>query len=190
MKKSSIEIELKFPLLNYSEIICRLNEIAIFKYESQQVDYYYNAPHRDFVKNPQNINEWLRLRVSNDKVELNYKDWQPHNEIIKTYCKEYEIKVSSFEGLQSILEALNFKPLITVDKLRKVWLFNEVEISIDFIADLGAFIELEYKGNSDNIEKVRELLFQTLSSTGAQTSEIDLKGYPFLMLKRNGFFNK
>lgn len=190
MSKSSIEIEIKFPLLNYEETIRHLNKVANFKYESRQIDYYYNSPHRNFVENPQNINEWLRLRVSNDKMELNYKDWQPHSENIKTHCIEHEVKISSFDAFKSILEALDFKALITVDKLRKVWLYDEVEISIDYIADLGAFIELEYKGVSDNIEIVRELLFQTLSLIDAQTKEIDLKGYPFLMLKKNGYFDE
>lgn len=189
MSKSNIEIEIKFPLLNYEETIRHLNEVANFKYESQQIDYYYNSPHRNFVENPNNINEWLRLRVSNDKLELNYKDWQPHTEIIKTHCIEHEVIISSFEGFKNILEALDFQPLITVNKLRKVWLLNDVEVSIDYVVDLGAFIELEYKGISDNIEIVRKMLFQTLTLLDAQTDEIDLKGYPFLMLKKNGYFD-
>ena len=119
---NKIEIEIKLPLLNQTEVIRYLEEKAAFECESHQVDYYYNAPHRNFLENPQNICEWLRLRVSGDKYELNYKDWLPHDEKIKTHCKELETKVTSFDDLRDILEVLDFKLLITVDKIRKSWM--------------------------------------------------------------------
>jgi len=74
--------------------------------------------------------------------------------------------------------------LIEVKKTRKVWNIDDVEISIDKVEDLGEFLEIEYKGNDSNINSIREYLFSFISRIGAQTKEVDLKGYPFLLLEK------
>lgn len=184
----SVEIEIKLPLLNGAEVLEFLQTKGNFKYEKRQLDYYYNSPHRDFLKNPDNICEWLRLRVVGDKCEINYKDWLPHEEKIKSHCTEYETEIDSYEEFKQILHILNFKPMIKVDKVRKAWRVDDVEVSIDNVADLGYFIELEYKGNGVNdVESARTKLFDVLKSLNAKTGEVDLKGYPYLMLRKGGY---
>lgn len=182
---SNIEIELKFPILNSNEIQLFLTKNAKYKLESFQHDIYFNPPHRNFLEDKDNVCEWFRIRVSNQKAEINYKDWLPHEVKIKTHCKEYETVVDSYDQLREILNALNFVKLIEVKKTRKIWDYNDVEISIDIVDDLGEFIEIEYKGNLSNINDARKYLFQILVEIGAKTAEIDLKGYPFLMLEKN-----
>lgn len=180
----NIEIELKFPLLNFKEVETTLNKIGKFKYEAFQGDYYFNPPHRDFLKNKENVCEWLRLRKTNSKVQINYKDWLPHDQKVKTHCTEYETNIDSFENFLNILKALNFIDLIAVEKTRKIWDIEDVEISIDIVKDLGEFVEIEYKGNLQNIEEARKYLFTFLDKIGAKTGEVDLKGYPYLLLER------
>lgn len=181
---NNIEIELKFPLLNFQEVEKKLNLLGKFKYESYQSDYYLNPPHRNFLENKDNVCEWLRLRKSNNKVQINYKDWLPHNQKIKTHCTEYETNIDSFDNFYNILKALNFTDLVTVEKTRKVWNVDDVEVSADIVTGLGEFIELEYKGNLEDIDEARNYLFTFLDKLNAKTQEMDLKGYPFLLLEK------
>jgi adenylate cyclase class 2 len=179
----NIEIELKFQLLNTDAVIAFLTKHAAFQYESFQHDIYYNAPHRDFLENEANISEWLRVRVEKDKAQLNYKDWQPHESSIKTHCKEFETEVGSYEQLRLILKVLNFKKLIEVKKTRRAWLYADVEVSLDAVEGLGEYLELEYKGKLTNIEEARHYLHTVAEAIGAKTKGLDLKGYPFGLLK-------
>ena len=38
------------------------------------------------------------------------------------------------------------KSLVIVDKVRKTWLYQDYEIAIDRVKNLGNFVEIEYKG--------------------------------------------
>ncbi len=181
-----VEIELKFPLKNAQDVIDFLTKNAEFTHEKSQHDVYYNHPSKDFLTDNDNVNEWLRIRVSGDEAEINYKDWQPHEAKVKTHCTEYETTVSSYDQLSKILTALDFKKMIEVKKNRKSWNYKDTEISIDSVYDLGEFIEIEYKGSLSDIEEAREHLFEVIKTISAETEELDLKGYPYLLLKAKG----
>jgi adenylate cyclase class 2 len=183
---NDIEIELKFPLKNAQTVIDFLNKNAVFKYEKSQHDVYYNHPSRDFLEDNDNVNEWLRIRVSGNEAEINYKDWLPHEAKVKTHCTEYETTVSSYDQLRKILDALNFKKMIEVKKNRKSWNYMETEISIDSVYSLGEFIEVEYKGSLSDVVEARKHLFEIIKTISAETGELDLNGYPYLLLKAKG----
>jgi len=183
----NIEVELKLKLLNTDAVVAFLTPHADFKYKSFQHDIYYNAPGRDFLENQDNISEWFRIRIEKDKAQINYKDWQPRNNPIKTHCKEYETDVQSYEQLRPILDALNFKKLIEVKKTRRAWLYKDVEVSIDEVEDLGQYLEVEYKGDQlEDIGQIRDFLQSIVTQIGAETRGLDLKGYPFGLLKKKG----
>lgn len=184
--KSKVEIEIKLPIFNGDEVIAFLQKNGTFLHESSQLDEYYNLPHRDLLANPQDVTEWFRIRVSNGQAQINYKDFQPHGAKIKTHCKEYEANVDSYDHLSEILTALNFTKLVEVKKLRKSWDFQDAEISIDSVDGLGHFIEVEYRGDLDDIAAARKYLFTVLERLGAKTGESDTKGYPWLMLEKQG----
>lgn len=181
-----VEIELKFPLKNAQDVIALLHKEAEFKHEKSQHDVYYNHPSRDFLEDSDNVNEWLRIRISGDEAEINYKDWQPHEAKIKTHCTEYETTVASYDQLGKVLAALDFKKMIEVKKNRKSWNYKDAEISIDSVDGLGEFIEVEYKGNLGDIDEARKYLFEVMEAISAETDELDLKGYPYLLLKAKG----
>ncbi len=182
----NIEIELKFKLSNTKEVVDFLSQNAEFKYESFQHDVYYNAPNRDFLENEDNISEWLRVRVEKDKAQINYKDWQPRDQSIKTHCIEFETGVESYEQLSLILKALDFKKLIEVKKTRRAWSYLDTEVSLDAVEELGEYLEVEYKGDLTDVEAARVHLHEVVKELGAKTSELDLKGYPFGLLKLKG----
>ena len=177
------EIEIKYPLLNASDIITKLSQQAEFKYEAHQIDKYFNPPHRDFTKHPDGIiYEWLRLRTSDKGDSVNYKTWEP-----RTHAEEYECNVSSIHNMEQIFAQIDIKPLIIIDKLRKVWKIGDVEICIDSVQELGDFIELEYQGNEE-VTKAREILFDTLKDLNAKLGEEDNRGYPYNLLIQKGLY--
>jgi adenylate cyclase class 2 len=184
---NDVEIELKLPLTNSKEVEALLNKQADFQYESFQHDVYYNAPHRNFLENTDNVNEWLRVRLTEGKAQINYKDFQPHDTKVKTHCIEYEAGVDSEDQLGKILEALNFVKLVDVKKTRKAWHYMDTEVSVDSVEGLGDYIEIEYKGkHTDDIQTARDHLFEVLKTLGAITGELDTRGYPYLMLEKSG----
>lgn len=187
---NNIEIELKLPLLNAEKVRAYLKSHGKHSYTSEQRDIYYNAPHRDFLANPDEVNEWFRVRVEKDKAHLNYKDWQPHDTAIKTHAIEYETNLDSFEQLSNILNALDFTKLVEVNKLREAYDILETEVSIDTVEDLGSFIELEYKGKGSDIEAARAHLHEVLRKIGAETGELDTRGYPYLLLEKNNLLKR
>lgn len=174
-----IEVEIKLELLNASEVIKNLAEMsqAKFMFEEHQIDTYYNPPHKNYVENTNKIIEWFRLRQVNGKSSLNYKDYTP-----VTHCIEHETFVGSAEDAENIIKCLGFKEIVGVDKLRKSWMFGDIEISIDEVKNLGCYIELEYKGHLTDDAIIRQKLFALLKTIGAQTAEEDHKGYPWLLI--------
>jgi predicted adenylyl cyclase CyaB len=114
-----------------------------------------------------------------------YESFQ-HDTKLKTHCIEYETNVDSYDQLRKILEALNFAKLVDVKKTRKAWDYMDTEVSVDSVEGLGSYIEVEYKGRLTEVKKAREHLFDVLKTIGAKTGKLDLRGYPYLVLEKQG----
>jgi adenylate cyclase class 2 len=180
---SDREVEIKVRVENSSNLLDFLVQNAQFQKESHQIDIYYTAPHRDFLS-VRPVKEWLRLRDSNGRYSINYKNWQYEADGKSNYCDEYETPVESLEQLQKILNALNFKPITTVDKLRKTWLYKDYEIAVDSVKDLGNFVEIEYKGEG-TIQAPAQItaeMIDFLKGLNVGKIERDYVGYPFMLL--------
>jgi len=181
----SKEIEIRFELLNLDELTNYLNVNANKISETYQIDTYYDNPLSSFVKDFDHIYDWLRVRNENGVFSLNYKHWLPDGEIIRTYCEEQEILVSSAKDMNQLLENLGFKVLVVVNKRRTVWLYNEYEIAIDVVADLGEYIEIEYKGRTiDDVHAIHRSLYDVLSEISADVGLEDHGGYGFKLMKK------
>lgn len=183
----NIEIEVKLKIENVKPLEELIEKEGEFIKEKHQIDVYYSPQHRDFLK-VRPVDEWLRLRNSDGVASINYKNWHSNEEGIANHCTEFESGISDFETLQSILEVLDFKKLITVDKLRRVWMYKDYEISLDTVKDLGSFVELEYKGESDDVDpkEIVEEMIGFVRSLGCGKVERDKVGYPYLLLFGNG----
>jgi len=184
----NIEIEIKFPLENAEELIKELRKISEPK-EEYQKDTYFIPSHRDFLKqNP--ISEWLRIRETKKGVSLNYKNWHNKKDSQVSSCDEFETNFEDINALKRILESLNFKEIIVVEKERKNWNHNNTIISIDKVTGLGDFIEIEADGEFESIEKAKEHLHNMLNDLNAKIGKQDFKGYPHLVLEKKGYFEQ
>lgn len=80
---------------------------------------------------------------------------------------------------------LGFDVLIVVDKVRNSWIYEEYEISIDTVKNLGDYIEIEYKGNENsNISDIIKNLNIILEKINADIGEEDHGGYGFKLIKQ------
>jgi adenylate cyclase class 2 len=178
-----IEIEQKFHLLNHNELRQRLQDLGAKPLGTEhQIDVYYNAPHRDFLAEP-NVSEWFRVRHEGHRASMTYKRWLPLHAKVKTHCDEYESDLSDAEGVEKLLAALDFAPLITVDKQREEWQLDEVVVALDTVKDLGNFVEFEYKGDAASVEEAHRLISACVKKLGAKLGDSHT-GYPHQLIAR------
>ncbi|HEU5475181.1 MAG TPA: class IV adenylate cyclase [Actinophytocola sp.] len=179
-----VEVEKKFALPNPEALKAKLDALGAKPSEpTRQIDQYYNAPHRDFLA-PQAISEWLRIRTESRGASINYKRWHPIKALVKTHADEYESGVADVEAVRRLLEALDFRPLITVDKTREAWTLPDIEIVFDHVAGAGHFVEFEFKGDATGVEDASTRLQQFIASLDMELGEPINRGYPHILLGR------
>lgn len=180
---NDVEIEIQVNIENSEPLLNFLEGNANFKKESHQIDEYFSPAHRDFV-GIRPVAEWLRLRDSSGKYSINYKNWHFDDEGKSHHCDEYETKIEDVTQLRKILDVLNFKPLVTVDKKRKVWTYKNYEIAVDSVKGLGDFVEIEYIGKEESVEprKVTVEMINFLKDIGVGEIKRNYVGYPFQLL--------
>ncbi|MBO2461760.1 class IV adenylate cyclase [Actinomadura violacea] len=157
---------------------------------TRQVDVYYNHPARDFLDGYADgapISEWLRLREDHHghqavSASINFKQWLPLGAAEATHANEFESQITDRQAVAALLDALGFTTLVTVDKHRERWMLGDVEIAIDDVAGLGAFVEFEYKGAGD-LDQADTAITDAVKQVGDDLlGERDRRGYPYLLL--------
>lgn len=178
-----IEIEAKFEVLDYNYLLTWLKKQARLKSKKRTVDTYYIPSHRDFLAVAYPY-EWLRLREEEGEYSLNYKRWHPENSPKSTHCDEFETTVTAPKALKQILAALDFQEIIKVDKYREKYQLAAMEFSLDNVKDLGIFLEIEYKGEDQNVAAINQdfARYQTLLQTAL--GRRNYRGYPYLLLEK------
>ncbi|MBL7206214.1 MAG: class IV adenylate cyclase [Candidatus Aenigmarchaeota archaeon] len=165
------EVELCFRIDSEKEkkIQDKLKEFFVKKVT--ETDTYFFPPHKDFFAN-KNGKENLRIRDSNGKVKLTYKNvvynnWEYSHSIEKT------VTVNDSKELIEILKSLGFKIHITIVKEREIFENDKFKITIDKIEDLGFFAEIEWncEENENALEECKKMAKEL------ELEEIEDKGY-------------
>ena len=146
--KKRIEIEAKFELLNYKELLKILerlekdNNAKLVEKDEMQKDTYFTPNDRNFLdKRP--VAEWLRTREENRKYSITYKNWAKEDgENAKFKCREVEINVDDIEAIREIFDVLKAKELVVVEKIRTSYLYKDIIISIDTVEKLRKFCRI------------------------------------------------
>jgi len=178
-----IEIEIQVNVERIEPLLEFLAKNGQFISEKRQIDEYFTPHHRDFLAVRPAV-EWLRLRNSGGSFSVNYKNWYIDEQGRSQYCDEYETRIDNLEQVKKILIALNFQSRAVVDKLRKIYLYGFYEIAIDKVANLGDFVEIEWKGESQDVEpkKITDAMVKFLKDVGCGEVKRNYQGYPFLLL--------
>ncbi|MCX6822892.1 MAG: class IV adenylate cyclase [candidate division SR1 bacterium] len=181
-----LEIELKFTLKNPNETLEFLRQHGEFIKESFQKDTYFLPPNQNFLAEKPTITKWLRVRASDKGNSITYKDWSIIDGVNQDCCSEYEIHIDSVESAMKLFGVLDIQPIVIVNKKRKLFTYQGVEIAVDEVDELGRFIEFEAKGEFASIENARDHLYTIADDMGAQLDAQDQKGYPYVLLERQG----
>ena len=186
----NIEVEIKVKVAGFKEIKKKLAKCGNLAKSIKQIDEYYIPCHRDFFAKKPHPVEWLRIRTNPDKTIFEYdKSINKRANGLQDCAHEYETEVSRPDELRKILEFLDFKKVITVQKQREYWNCGGFEVALDDIKGLGFFVEVEVKGNFKNAGKARRGCIDILDKLGVKFSEKDLIniGYPVLLSNSRKF---
>lgn len=96
------------------------------------------------------------------------------------YCDEYEVEIDNKDNLDRIFKILDLEQIAVVDKKRIIYFYLEkYEISLDFVKDLGYFIEIEVKKYTKSpIDEYSDLL-KLAKNLDLNLDNIDKRGYPY-----------
>ena len=96
------------------------------------------------------------LRLRRDRRNLiTYKEPPTHHDLDFKIMHEYEVEVSDFAQMQTILEKLGFTPALRLEKYRETFTYQKAEIVLDEVP-FGTFMEIE--GARDAIRDIVTVL--------------------------------
>jgi len=160
---------------------------ADHRHEVRQVDIYYDAPHREFAE----TDEALRIRTETDlergekTTKLTYKG--PLVEAASKTREEHETIVGDAVAAAGIFEGLGFEPAATVEKRRDSYILNGYTVTLDDVAGLGEFVEVEREVDTDDpddpcIKRVREGATALMTDVGLDPDDQIQTSYLGLLL--------
>lgn len=179
--RSDIETEIKIKLseIEFNKIKEIMDNEATFLNESNQLDTYYQPVHRRFLKdNEDNVEEWLRIGLRGNKKILNYKKWYDN-----MYCDEYEVEIDDELNLDRIFKIIGLEEIVKVNKKRLTYFYlNKYEVALDYVEELGYFIEIEVKKYSLSALEEYDELLKVAKRLGLNLDNIDKRGYPYHLI--------
>jgi adenylate cyclase class 2 len=181
-----VEVEQKFRDADFAALERRLRELGAMEGKARdEADHYFNAPDRDFAR----TDEALRIR----RVEsANFVTYKGPKRDLQTKTRT-EIEVALAEGDETandfsrLLVHLGYRPVAVVRKRRRIFRLERqgfaLEVTLDEVADVGSFAELEIVASEEQLDAARAALLQTAKDLGLTASE--RRSYLELLLSKN-----
>ena len=143
----------------------------------EQVDTYYDAPHRNFPE----TDEALRVRREGETTRLTYK-----GPLVDAHSKtraEHETAVEDGETMARLLDALGFTPAATVEKEREKFRCRGYTVALDTVSGLGEFVEVEDEAADEgDVERVRDGARDLLAALDCDPDEQIRRSYLGMLL--------
>lgn len=181
----NIEVEIKIKIDNLVQLKEKLPVFGRLVKAIRQIDEYYIPCHRDFFNQKPHPIEWLRIRTNPDEVIFEYdRSVNKRADGLQDYAEEYESEISHPDEFRKILQFLNFKKIVIVDKQREYWNCGDFEVAVDNVKELGYFVEVEARGNFGDAIQARQECIKFLSKLEMTVNEDDLikVGYPVMLI--------
>ena len=123
----------------------------------------------------------LRIRTKNDKsTYLTFKGSSKHPQDIA--WQEWEEKVTDVETLKNLLLSNGLERVVTIEKNRHSYSFDDFSINVDSIKGLGMFVEVELI--SDDVEHSKKRIESLLQKLNIHKEHIITQGYVPLMIAK------
>ena len=150
------EIEAKLKVDSLAETENKLGELgAKFLGEQLQTDYFFDDANETLTKS----DRCLRLRKQktgkNENYFLTYKGTKEKSNLKKR--QEIESEISDAASFRKLLSALGYEQVLIVEKKRRLWQYENCEVALDQLPDLGDFVEIEGPDEKD-IANVQDIL--------------------------------
>jgi adenylate cyclase class 2 len=130
---------------------------------------------------------FLRIRVTKDQVIFTLKYHPDRTQSGSTTAMpiEHEVRVDSRPEMEAMLALLGFSPALRIYKERRTGHYQDWEICLDDVEELGSFIEIEQLiGHDEEVGPVRAKLSGFLESIGVLPEDLDAKRYDIQHLER------
>ena len=184
----NVEVEIKVRINNFEEIKKKVSSIGKLIKSIKQVDDYYIPYHRNFFTHKPQPVEHLRIRTNPDKTIFEYtRTVNMKSDGDYDFAEEYETEIQNVEEFRRTLNFLDFKKVVTIEKQREYWMCGKIEVALDYIKDLGYFVEAEAKGDFKDSAEAKEACIKFLENLGIQdvkNKEIKM-GYPQIYWEAN-----
>lgn len=131
--------------------------------------------------NPAESNKWIRLRTNGEKTTLTIKEIKDRSKIDGT--EELETIVGDFDTTDAILNQLGYKARNYQENYRKIFMLDDVEISIDSWPLIPTYAEIEGKSNEDVVTALNQLGYSLDDATTLDVESIYREIYGINIMK-------
>ncbi len=176
------EVEQKFRRDLDDNLVARLEALGAERGATlQQVDVYYAHPSRDFAQ----TDEALRIRRVDGQNVVTYKG--PKIDSTTKTRQEIELAVADGDQCDQLLQAVGFRPVAEIAKVRQIYCLTcdefAVEVALDEIEGVGSFVELEIVVDDESqLDAARRRLADLANRL--QLSNIERRSYLELCMGR------
>lgn len=185
MIETEVLVEVYTPFGEVQEILAAFENCGAKK----TIDTYYYDPLRVNLKpyTDGKLYASFRIRQKGEDTYVTYKN-DHYSEGIWQYSDEYEVKTDDFASTKLIVENLQLKQLLVIDSEKYFYKYNDYEIVLELVKNLGVFLEVELKKQIDaeQVSQFKAEIMQFISSLGVSTSSELNAGKPELFIQKNG----
>ena len=168
---SWVEVESKIKIKDVRDARKQIKKIAKFVKIETKKDRYYSLNEDVYPKKS------LRVRKKGKKVEVNFKQWLSYVKGVHAK-KETEFEVSDLEGFFELIKDFGFKKWLMKEKKTELYRTKDgVNIELNYIRNLGWFIEIEILCRKKDVIKSRKKILELREILNIKEREIERKGY-------------
>ncbi|MBS3165738.1 class IV adenylate cyclase [Candidatus Woesearchaeota archaeon] len=181
----NIEIEIKLKLDQPEILLNWLKKNAEFVKSSDQIDYYFDPPHKSFIfedeEGYKDAAEWFRIRVSPKGNELCYKFWHRDPQTnISLYADEIETSIGDEKQVKEMLKRLGFKETSIIEKHRESYRYRDFQFDCDEVKGMGFFVEIEFRGELSDPALGKQKIYDLLNEIGINNWKKTKRGYVWM----------
>ena len=185
------EVEILVMILteDFNKVREQLSKVSSYIDSKSVKDTYFYDPLRKNLQPDENlaIYECFRVREKENTNYLTYKVDNFDENGKWLYSDEHETIIDNAKIVFDIITKLGLKELVVVDMIKEKYENDEYIITIEYVKNLGVFLEVENKlqlENEEEIVKKKGEIQSFIDSLGFETSEDVGIGKPELLLKK------
>lgn len=127
----------------------------------------------------------FKIKKKDDSNFITYKVDEFDDDGKWLYSNEYETQINDISIINNILERLGLNKLITIHNKKRTYKYQDYEIVLENVKDLGHFLEVEFCTNKDIDVKAKKREIQNFIDSLSLNLSKELNiGKPEMMIKK------